>query len=367
MSEKVQYRPMQPGEAQTVCDLVERVFGEYVAPGYETAGVRAFVEYAQPGLLQQRSENDHFVLLATLGEAIVGMIEVREYRHVTLFFVDRAHQRQGIARELMERALRICRQNNPTLAEVTVNSSPYARPVYQRLGFYATRLEQEKSGVRYIPMTRPIAPPAAAAAEAHMSPEQSAQTIAAIAHMVEEACAQESNIFGYGIWTHHITQVVKHGRQLAQLLGADVEIVELAAWLHDYASIKDAELYPEHHFHGAAIAGVILHQQGYPRSTIQAVQHCIETHRGSAPRERRSLEADCLADADALTHIEQVPALLRLAFVERGMDVDEGTAWVRDKLTRSWNKLSPAARELARRSYRAAMQILGGDMPAPEE
>jgi hypothetical protein len=28
--------------------------------------------------------------------------------------------------------------------------------------------------------------------------------IAEIERIVEEACAKESNIFGYGIWTHHI-------------------------------------------------------------------------------------------------------------------------------------------------------------------
>jgi uncharacterized protein len=54
-----------------------------------------------------------------------------------------------------------------------------------------------------------------------------------IASIVREACAQSTNIFGYGIWTHHITQVVKNGKRLAELFGADQEIVEIAALLHD--------------------------------------------------------------------------------------------------------------------------------------
>jgi GNAT superfamily N-acetyltransferase len=360
VSETVQYRLMTPADAPVICDMVERVFRKFVAPGYTDEGVRAFLEYAQPELLRIRLEDDHFTLVATLDEVIVGMIEVRQYRHVSLLFVDCAYQRRGIARQLMTCALDICRQNTPMLREVTVNSSPYAQPVYGRMGFHPTRPEQVKSGVRYIPMALPVVP---AAGEATMSPERSVQARAEIARMVEEACARESNIFGYGIWTHHIQPVVQNGRRLAELLGADAEIVELAAWLHDYASVKDAALYEDHHIHGAALAEAILQRHGYPRATIVRVRHCIEAHRGSAPRARRSLEAECLADADALTHIEQAPALLHLAFVNWGMGIDEGTAWVRAKLTRSWNKLSPPARELARAGYTAVMRTLCGEEP----
>ena len=187
--------------------------------------------------------------------------------------------------------------------------------------------------------------------------------MAEIAQMVEDACARDSNIFGYGIWTHHIQQVAENARRLAELFGADAEIVELAAWLHDYASVKDASMIEEHHIHGALLAEEVLERYQLPGATIEAVKHCIETHRGSVPLERRSLEANCLADADALTHIKSAPALLHLAYVKRGMGIDEGADWVRAKLTRSWNKLSPAVQDLAWDDYRSSMQTLGGDVP----
>ena len=50
---------------------------------------------------------------------------------------------------------------------------------------------------------------------------------------VEEKCKSENNIFGYGIWTHHILSVVKYSKMLAEKIGADVEVVEIAALLHD--------------------------------------------------------------------------------------------------------------------------------------
>lgn len=182
--------------------------------------------------------------------------------------------------------------------------------------------------------------------------------ITEIAGIVEEACAKESNIFGYGIWTHHIMQVAKNGKRLAEMFGADPEIVEIAALLHDYASIKDEALYKDHHIHSSTEAEKLLRRFGYPQERIEAVKECIAAHRGSVPRERRSTEAECLANADAMAHIEQVPALLELAFVQQGMGIDEGAGWVRGKLERSWNKLNPQMQERMREKYEAAAMTL---------
>ena len=179
-----------------------------------------------------------------------------------------------------------------------------------------------------------------------------------IVRVVEVACAQETNVFGYGIWTHHITQVAENGKRLAGLFEADPEIVEIAALLHDYASVKDPALYEDHHVHGPIEAEKLLRRLGYPQDRIEAVKHCIATHRGSVPRERRSAEAECLANADAVTHLEQVPALLHLAFVQHGMGIDEGSSWVREKLERSWSKLSQPVREMMQDKYEAALKTL---------
>jgi uncharacterized protein len=179
-----------------------------------------------------------------------------------------------------------------------------------------------------------------------------------VADIVREACASESNRFGFGMWTHHIVQVRRYARLLAEMNGANVETVELAALLHDYAAVKDEALYAEHHIHGPIEAERILTALGYPQERIAAVQHCIATHRASVSGQKRSLEAQCLADADAMAHIDQVPSLMRMVYVERGLDIDEGTRWVRAKLQRSWNKLSAQAREMISDKYIAVLVTL---------
>jgi hypothetical protein len=179
-----------------------------------------------------------------------------------------------------------------------------------------------------------------------------------VARIVEQACASEDNMFGYNIWTHHITLVVQNGLLLAERLGADREIVELAALLHDYAGIKNRDWAEEHHLYGQAEAGRILGALGYPPDRIRAIQHCIATHRGSVREEWQSVEAEIVANADAMTHLQRIPSLLYLAFVEHGMSVDEGVRWLRAKLGRSWAKLSPAVQEIMQPTYDAALAVL---------
>lgn len=185
------------------------------------------------------------------------------------------------------------------------------------------------------------------------------QVTEAVRARVEAACRAEANRFGYGIWTHHITVVVRYGHELSDLTGADREIVELAALLHDYAGIKDAALAPQHHLHGADEARRLLGSLSYPSDRAEHVAACILTHRASEGDEPGSLEARCLASADALAHLTQVPSLLKLVYAGKGLGVAEGAAWVRAKLERSYAKLMPQARALAEAPYRAALEVLG--------
>ena len=176
--------------------------------------------------------------------------------------------------------------------------------------------------------------------------------------IVEGACKKETNKYGYGIWSHHIVLVVKYGKLLAQKLEADSEIVEITALLHDYASIKNDSLTLEHHLHSAQEADKILRSLGYPDDKITAVKQCIVSHRGSVDIEKQTVEAVCLASADAIAHIDQIPSLFYLVFVQHQMDIDEGTAWIKAKLERSWNKLCPEGREMIKEKYEAAKKIV---------
>jgi uncharacterized protein len=50
----------------------------------------------------------------------------------------------------------------------------------------------------------------------------------------------------------------------------------------------------------------------------------LSNHRGSIAGERLSLEEICVADADAISHFDNIPSPLYLAYVKRNLGIDEG-------------------------------------------
>lgn len=183
-------------------------------------------------------------------------------------------------------------------------------------------------------------------------------TIKIVADMVEKACKRDSNAFGYGIWSHHIVYVVRYSKLLAEKIGADEEIVELASLLHDYASIKDFKYYAEHHIYGGKEAEKILKDLSYPLDKIEKIKKCILSHRASVDSERLSKEELCVASADAMAHIDQVTSLLYYVFKEKNMDIDTGKEWVRKKVIRSWKKLNNEGKEFIKEKYYSTLKIL---------
>jgi GNAT superfamily N-acetyltransferase len=152
-NQNVIYRAMEPGEEQQVCHLVVRVFTEFVAPLYSPEGVREFLTYAaDPDRLRERLQANRFVLVAELQGRMVGVIEVRNCDHISLFFVDGQAQRKGIGSGLWQRALDACLAGRPDLDRVTVHSSPNAVEAYNRLGFRTEGPEETVNGIRFVPM-----------------------------------------------------------------------------------------------------------------------------------------------------------------------------------------------------------------------
>lgn len=170
-------------------------------------------------------------------------------------------------------------------------------------------------------------------------------------------CQKETNRFGIGCY-YHIVAVVKNAEILAEKYGADKEIVMIAAWLHDIASVTDYSLYESHHIHGAEMAGQILKEYHYDEGKIALVQRCIKNHRGSIHLEKGSQEELCVADADAISHFDSIPSLLYLAYVTKGMEIDEGREFVKNKLIRSFQKLSTESKKYYQNKFESAMEIL---------
>ena len=107
----------------------------------------------------------------------------------------------------------------------------------------------------------------------------------------------------------HVIRVWQLCRTLAKEEGADLDILEPAAFLHDIgrSQEKSADRLPCHAEVGSKMAREMLSLYGYPDSVIDQISHCIATHRfrsnGPFPQ---SLEAKVLFDADKLDAIGAV-------------------------------------------------------------
>jgi GNAT superfamily N-acetyltransferase len=156
VAQPVVYRFLRPGEEAAVCELVERVFDEFVAPDFGEEGIAEFLRYAEPRALAERCAADAFVLVAADGDDLAGMIEVINFDHLAMLFVSR--RGRGIAAELIGRAVEICRRRKPGLSRLTVHASLFARPIYGKLGFEAPGATCTESGITYVPMALDLEP-----------------------------------------------------------------------------------------------------------------------------------------------------------------------------------------------------------------
>lgn len=142
---------MSPEDVNGAFGVIKTAFEQFVAPGYSREGILEFYKFANPLAISRRLK-ENLLLSAKISDGrIAGIIEVKNLNHISLLFVLPEYHRQGIARQLVNRAEAICGPH----AALEVNASPYAVPVYERLGFRAQSAEREQNGIRYVPMLKP--------------------------------------------------------------------------------------------------------------------------------------------------------------------------------------------------------------------
>ncbi len=76
---------------------------------------------------------------------------MRDNTHLFHMFVPRALHRRGMARRLWQ-AARDASLARGGVTAFTVNSSAYALPLYESLGFVATGPKVETGGIAFVPM-----------------------------------------------------------------------------------------------------------------------------------------------------------------------------------------------------------------------
>ncbi|HII72222.1 TPA: HD domain-containing protein [Candidatus Woesearchaeota archaeon] len=170
---------------------------------------------------------------------------------------------------------------------------------------------------------------------------------------VREAVKKEAN---ENDWKYHVSVVVKYSKLLAAKLGADVELAELGALLHDIGRHKFGG--ENHQVTGIPEAQRIMEGLGYPQEAIDEVKHCVESHRGKKGSVTpRTKVAEIIANADAMAHFDILP----MFFYWRAekSTFDEALVWMGKKYERDWDKMTiPEAREMMKEKHETIKKVL---------
>jgi GNAT superfamily N-acetyltransferase len=150
--DRIIIRKMQGGEEYQVSSLVQEVFSEVIAPLCSERGNQEFLKFIEPESVHERSGKDHVVYVAEdkMLKRIVGMLEIKNSQHITLFFVEKPYQHKGIGRLLLEK-VKVSGMEK-SVHEITVDSSPNAVTAFQAFGFTMIDAEKEQNGIKYVPM-----------------------------------------------------------------------------------------------------------------------------------------------------------------------------------------------------------------------
>jgi uncharacterized protein len=122
-------------------------------------------------------------------------------------------------------------------------------------------------------------------------------------------------------WAHglsHIKRVARMAMEIGNREGANLEVLELAVILHDIYANEETHSTVQgfrHEIKGSKEARRILDELGVKLGTIDAVCHCIESHRKrTGNTQPHTIEAKCLFDADKLDCLGAI-GVVRCAFI----------------------------------------------------
>ncbi len=131
-------------------------FERFNAPEYSEEGIANFYKFVHDDMLRNMFVAGHYQLfVATDGDNYVGMLSLREKKHISLLFVDEKYHRHGVASALLTF---VCNYAlfEEGVEKLTVNASPYAVGFYHKKGFRDLQGETTADGIRYTPMEKDL-------------------------------------------------------------------------------------------------------------------------------------------------------------------------------------------------------------------
>lgn len=163
----------------------------------------------------------------------------------------------------------------------------------------------------------------------------------------------------YDFWNEHLKYVYREATELAKKYGADLEIVQLGALLHDIALLEKIGAKADHHENGKKLAEQILRKYNYPEDKLEQVLGCVLHHRSSKNTE--NLEELCVADADILAHFDNIPMLFDSSYNRHGIvGLNNIRDYMRNTFVKDFNDLSDKTKNDFAPKYKMICEVVLG-------
>lgn len=155
----------------------------------------------------------------------------------------------------------------------------------------------------------------------------------------------------------HILVTVAIARMLALKFGADLATVEVASYLHDIGRVLLG--YRDHGRKGSLITKIILLLLGFDQKGQKSISYCVLVHDGNNG-EINNLEAEIVANADALSQIDNFLYLFSIYYSSHGKDTLRVKKWIGEKYYKEMKKkiTLPIARSIAKKKLRIIDEVL---------
>ena len=126
--------------------LIKTIFLEEYLTKITSQGSDNFLKFISYESLLKRKNGGSKIWLYKINIELVGVLEINRENHIFLYFVKKKYRGEKIGKALFNYV------KKQISGDITANSTDYALPIYQKLGFIQTGIPKNRGGIIVSPV-----------------------------------------------------------------------------------------------------------------------------------------------------------------------------------------------------------------------
>lgn len=139
-------RILRGHEVSGANQLIKKVFFNTISQNYSPEGVQTFLSFFTDENILSLMQKNHLVMIGAFENVLVGVVGIRDFKHIESLYVDKDYQFQQIGTKLLEFA------KNLMNGEISVNTDLQAVAFYEKNGFQVAGKLKNIEGISFVPM-----------------------------------------------------------------------------------------------------------------------------------------------------------------------------------------------------------------------